>query len=67
MAEIIFPKPIPFKQNGRNCWVTTITVKKATELTLPDQGQQMSLFEVTNRSIEEPHVNSISKYLATPH
>ena len=65
MAEITFPKPIPFQQNGRNCWVTTITVKKATELTLPTQGQQMSLFEITNRSIEEPHVNSISKYLAT--
>ena len=67
MAEITFPKPIPFRQNGRNCWVTTITVKKATELTLPAQGQQMSMFEVTNRGIDEPHVNSIAKYLDNPH
>ena len=67
MAEITFPKPIPFQQNGRNCWVTTITVKKATELTLPAQEQQMSMFEVSNRGIDEPHVNAIVKYLDNPH
>ena len=67
MAEITFPKPIPFQQNGRNCWVTTITVKKATELALPAQEQQMSMFEVSNRGIDEPHVNAIGKYLGNPH
>ena len=67
MAEMTFPKPIQFKQNGRNCWVTTITVKKATELTLPAQEQQMSMFEVSNRCIDASQVNSVAKYLETPH
>lgn len=67
MAEITFPKPIPFQQNGRNCWVTTITVKKATELTLPAEGQQTSMFEIRNRGVDDSHVKSITRYLGNPH
>lgn len=63
MAELKFPQAIPFAQNGRNCWVTKITVEDAITLTLPTQGQQLSMFDVTNRGIDEKHVKGIAKYL----
>ena len=67
MPDVSFPRPIPFAQNGRRCWVTTITTEKAAELTLPTQGQQMTMFEIANRGIDESHVGAIAKYLASPH
>ena len=68
MPEIHFPRPIAFVQNGRRCWVTSTTIEKAAGLTLPPQGgQQISLFDTPNRGIDDPHVNTIAKYLETPH
>lgn len=67
MARLKLPQAIPFMQNSRRCWVTKLTVKEAISLTLPAQGQQTSMFEVTNRGIDEPHANSIARYLETPH
>ena len=68
MTRINFPRPLPFTQNGRRCWVTTINAQDATEISVPEQGEQMSLglFDHTNRAVEPPHVNSISKYLEKP-
>ena len=68
MTRINFPRPLPFIQNERRCWVTTINAKDATEISVPEQGEQMSLglFDHTNRAVEPPHVNSISKYLEKP-
>ena len=67
MAELKFPQAIPFAQNCRNCWVTKITVEDAITLTLPTPAYQMSMFEIPNRGLDEPHIKAIAKYLENPH
>lgn len=67
MDTINFSQAIPFNQNGRQCWVTKLPINQILNLTLPDHhGQQLNLFHITNREIEQPHANELAKYLTTP-
>ena len=67
MAAITFDQAIPFTQNNRQCWVTKLPISQILSLTLPDHhGQQLNLFHITNREIEQPHANELAKYLTTP-
>ena len=67
MAAIKFDQTIPFTQNGRPYWATKLPVTQTLNIAITDHhGQQLNLFHITNREIEQRHANEFAKYLTTP-